>query len=162
MDNTSNEKFIITQAKIGANKQEIKSNRQESDEKMTNLTEEIKPMLASSTTPITNNINTLKSFQTKKDSPNITDPTTVVLANRKAPPLDGGKSTKIVGIWNLKHNIISPKSYELLIKKELKQDTYLELNNFYNHIKMYLNAVTRLQWYLLSSYQSIKRHSEFE
>ena len=45
----------------------------------------------------------------------------------------------------LKHEISSPKSYELLIKTELKGDTALELNNFYKHIRMCLNAITRLQ-----------------
>ena len=45
---------------------------------------------------------------------------------------------------NLKHEIISPKFYELLIKIELKGDNALELNNFYNHINMCLNVVTRL------------------
>ena len=47
-------------------------------------------------------------------------------------------------MWTLKHEISSPKFYKLLIKKELKYDTALGLNNFYKHIKMYLNAVTRI------------------
>ena len=36
------------------------------------------------------------------------------------------------------------------------------LNKLYNHIKMSLNAVTRLLEDLLPGYQSIKIHSEFE
>ena len=72
------------------------------------------------------------------------DPTNVVPDNRRAPPLDGEHSTKIGGMWTLKHEIRSPKFYELLIKTELKGDTALDLNNFYNHIKTCLNAVNRL------------------
>ena len=47
-------------------------------------------------------------------------------------------------MWNLKHDIKSPKFYELIIKEELKGDTALDLKNFYNHIQMCLNEVTRL------------------
>ena len=63
---------------------------------------------------------------------------------------------------NHKHEISSPELYELLIKTELKGDTYLDLKNFYNHIKMCLHKVTRLLEYLLPDYQSIKRHYDFE
>ena len=73
--------------------------------------------------------------------------------------MDGGHSTKIGGICTIEHDISSPKLYELLIKTELKGDTSLDLKKFYNHIKMCLNAVTRLLEDLLSAYQSIKRHS---
>ena len=38
----------------------------------------------------------------------------------------------------------------------------MEPKNFYNHIKMYLNEVTRLLEGLITAYQSIKRNSEFE
>ena len=38
----------------------------------------------------------------------------------------------------------------------------MDLNNFYNHMKMCLNAVTRLGEDLITAYQSIKRNSEFE
>ena len=58
--------------------------------------------------------------------------------------------------------ISSPRFYELLIKTELKGDTALDLKNFFNHIKMSLNAGTRLIEELLPDYQSIKRHSDFE
>ena len=64
--------------------------------------------------------------------------------NKKATPLEGGNSTKIGCMWTLKHDNIPPIFYELLVKIELKGDTTLDLKNFYNHIKMCLNAVTRL------------------
>ena len=38
----------------------------------------------------------------------------------------------------------------------------MELNSLYNHIKMCINAVTRLREDLLPDYRSIKIHSEFE
>ena len=96
------------------------------------------------------------------DSPKSQYPTTAVPYNSKAPPLEGGNSTKIGGVWTLKHKISSPKFYELLIKTELKGDTDLYLKNFYNHINMCLNAVTRLREDILKAYHSIKIYSEFE
>ena len=39
-----------------------------------------------------------------------------VTADRRAPLLEGGHSTKIGSMWTLKHEISSPKFYELLIK----------------------------------------------
>ena len=80
----------------------------------------------------------------------------------RAPQLEGGHSTKIGGMCNPKHHSISPKFYELLIKTELNGENDMYFKNFYNHIKMCLNVVTRLQEDLLPSYQSIKRYSEFE
>ena len=38
----------------------------------------------------------------------------------------------------------------------------MDLKNFYNHINMCLNAVTRIREELLPAYQSIKSHSDFE
>ena len=90
----------------------MKSNKQESDEKMMNITEYFKEMLVS----ITDKINTLKYSPTQTDPKKPPDPTTVVTANRRAPLLDGGQSTKIGGMWTLKHDIRSPIFYELLIK----------------------------------------------
>ena len=49
-------------------------------------------------------------------SPKDEYPTTVVPDKMRDPPLDGGHSTKIGGIWTLKHEIISRKFYEILIK----------------------------------------------
>ena len=98
----------------------------------------------------------------KKDSPKSHDNTIPVPANKKVPPLEGGHCTKIGGMWTLKYEIRSPKFYELLIKIELKGYTALDLKNFYNHIKMCLNVLTRPREYLLTAYQSFKIHSDFE
>ena len=49
-------------------------------------------------------------------TPKSPDPTTVAPANIRDPPLDGGHSTKIGGMWTMKREICSPKFYELLIK----------------------------------------------
>ena len=98
----------------------------------------------------------------KMDSQKSQDPDTVVPAKKKAPPLGGGNSMEIGGMWTLKHEIRSPKCHELIIKIELKGDTTLDLRNLYNHIKLCINAVTRLQEDLLSDHQSIKIHSKFE
>ena len=95
------------------------------------------------------------------DSPKAQDPSTTVPANKRDTPLEGGHSTKIGGMWNLKHEISSPKSYELLIKTELKCSTALYLDNLYNHINLCHNAVTRTREDLLSAYQSIKIYSYF-
>ena len=108
---------------------------------MENFTEEFKEML----TAITDQINTLKYNKTQKDSPNPPNPTNVVPTNRKSPTLDGGKSTKSGDMWNLKHYIRSQIFYEIFIKTELKGDTAMDLIYFCNHIKMCINAVTRLR-----------------
>ena len=73
--------------------------------------------------------------------------------------MEGGHYTKIGAICNLKHEISSPKFYELLINTELKGDTSLDLKTNYNHIKMCLNAVNRIREDLLPGYQSIKKQS---
>ena len=86
----------------------------------------------------------------------------MALDNKKYPPLEGGDSTKVGGMWNIKDEISSSKFYELLINAELKEDTALDLKNLYKHIKMCRNVVNRLLEELLSDYQSVKRHSEFE
>ena len=105
---------------------------------MTKLSEEFKTMFAVLLDHInkSNHINTMLSSPNQKYTSTPPDPTTVVLDNRRDPPLEGGNSTKIGGMWTLKHEIRSPKFYELLIKTELKGDTSLDINNFYNHIKM--------------------------
>ena len=84
----------------------------------------------------------------------------MVPTNRRYPPLNVIQSTKIVGMWTLKHEIISPRFYELLIKTEPKSNTDVHLKNFYNHINMCLNKANRLRKDLLFGYQSIKRHYE--
>ena len=46
--------------------------------------------------------------------PKSQDTTTVVPANKKVTPLEGGHSTKVCGMSTLKHDIISPELYEIL------------------------------------------------
>ena len=65
-------------------------------------------------------------------------------------------------MWTLKHDTRSPKFYELLIKIGLKGNTALDLNNFYNQINMCLFAINILLDDLLTDYQYVKIHSEFE
>ena len=151
MENKSYEQFIIIQ-------DWIKDYKQDSDEKMTKLSEEFKTIFA----VLSNQINTMSFSSTQNDTPNNPDPTTMVPTNRMAPQLEGKHSTKIGGIWTLKHEISSPKFYELLINTELKGDTALDINNFYNRIKMCLNVVTRLLEDLHPGYQYTKRTSESE
>ena len=45
---------------------------------------------------------------------------TVVPANKKDLPLEGVSSTKEGYLWTLKHEISSPKFYEILINTGLK------------------------------------------
>ena len=89
-------------------------------------------------------MNILKYSPTQMDLTNPLDPTTVVPANRRSPPLDVRQYTKIGGMWTLKHEIISTRFYELLINIELKEETAMENKNFYNHINMCVDAVTIL------------------
>ena len=89
-------------------------------------------------------IKNYKSLLYQKDSPNSEAPNIVVSGNSINPPLNSGHSTKIGGMWNLKHEISSQKFYELLINIELKSNTDIYLKNFYNHIKMCLEAVNKL------------------
>ena len=104
MDNNSDDQLLIM-------KSTIDSKSQDSDEKMKNITEDLTAMIAS----MMDQIKMPKSSPDKKDTPKDQDPTTVVPANKKSPQLEGGHSTKIGGIWNLKHEISSPKFYELFI-----------------------------------------------
>ena len=89
-------------------------------------------------------MNILKYSPTQMDLTNPLDPNTVVPANRRYPPLDVRQSTKIGGMWTLKHEIISTRFYELLINIELKEETAMDNKNFYNHINMCVDAVTIL------------------
>ena len=151
MENKYEEHFILMPKQIENNKKEIKAD-------MKAITETLKVF----TTFMMDQTNIPKSSPTQKDKSTPPEPTTAFPANSRYLALEGGHSTKIGGMWTLKHEIISPKFYELFINTELKGYTALELNNFFNHIKMCLNAVTRLIEDLLPDYQSIKRHSEFE
>ena len=94
MENESDEQFIIMQAPIESNKQDMKSGKKYSDEKIIKFPEEFKAILAE----ITDQINTLKSSPNQKDSTNPPDPTNVVPTNSRAEPLDGVKSMKIGGM----------------------------------------------------------------
>ena len=133
MDNKSDEQLIIIQSKV-------ESNKQETDEKLTHIIENFKVMIEF----MMDQTNNSKLSSSQKDTSNTLDPNTLFPYNRRAPQLDDVNSTKYGVMWTLKHEIRSPKFYELLIKTELKKDTALNLNNFYNHIKMCVNAVTRL------------------
>ena len=57
MGNNYDEQFIIMQATIKDNKQEMKSNKQDSDEKIMKLKEDFKAMLASTITSMMDKIN---------------------------------------------------------------------------------------------------------
>ena len=56
------------------------------------------------------------SYPDNMDSPNYQDPTNLVQVKNKDKPLEVGHYMKIGGMWTLKHEISSPKLYELLIK----------------------------------------------
>ena len=84
MDKSSDKQFIIMQATIESNKQDIKAKNQDYDERMMKLTQDFKAIL----TPIMDHISTLKYFPTENDSTKAPNPTTVVLSNRRDPPLD--------------------------------------------------------------------------
>ena len=133
MENKSEEQFIPMKATIENNKQDMKS-------EMIAITETLKVF----TTFIMDHTNIPKYSPTQKDTSTPPDPTTLVPTNMRAPPLEGGHSTKIGCMWTLKHYISTPKFYELLINTELKGYTAMYLSNLFNHIKMCLNAVTRL------------------
>ena len=63
-------------------------------------------------------------------SPKYQGPTTVVPNNNKSPTLEGGYSTKYGYMRTLDYEISSPKFYELLINKEHKSDTDVDIKNF--------------------------------
>ena len=106
MYNKSDDQLLIIQATI-------ESNRQDYNEKMKNLTEDLTAIITS----MMEQIKISESSPDKKDPPRSQGPTTVFPANNIYQPLEGGNSTKIGGKWNLNNEIISPKLYELLIKK---------------------------------------------
>ena len=77
-------------------------------------------MITSTITSTRDQIKISKSSPDQKDPPKAQDPATVFPSNKRAPPLEGGNSMKIASMWTLKHDISSPKFYELLIKTEIK------------------------------------------
>ena len=103
MDNNSDEKFIITQSIIEPNEKVMKSNRQDSVEKMLNIIEDFKAMLASNITSIKYHINMLKYFPDYKDEPKTQEPTTVFPDNRRYTPLAVDTLQRLVafGISNM-------------------------------------------------------------
>ena len=144
--------FLLIQALIDGKNQDYDEKMKKYESDLDNIKKLLKQVL----------IQNQNSSPDKMDSPKAQDPTTLVLDNNKASPLEGVHSTKVVGMWTLKNDINSPKFYELLIKTELKGNIAIDIKNSYNHIKMSLNVVTRLQQDRLPTYYSIKRHSEFK
>ena len=121
MDTKSDDQFIAIEARLGAT---IEANKQDSDQKHNETNENIKQLAETLNTfllkgqPDQNNIS--KSSPAQKDTTTPPDPITTVQTNKRAPPLEGGISKNIGGMWTLKHDISSPRFYELLIKIELK------------------------------------------
>ena len=79
---------------------------------MKNLTEDLTEMITS----MMDQIKISKSSPGRKDSSKDHNPTNVVPSNKRSPSLGGENSTKIGGMWTLKHETRSPKFYEILIK----------------------------------------------
>ena len=92
MDNKSYDQLLIMQAMI-------ESNKQDSDEKMKNITVEITGIITS----MMDQIEIYKSSPNNNYSKKYRDTTTVVPSNNKDTPLEGGYSMKIGGMWTLKH-----------------------------------------------------------
>ena len=74
----------------------IESNRQEYDEKIKKLTEDLKSMITSTITSMMYQINISKYLPDQKDPLKDQNATTVVPVNERAPPLDGGHYKKLV------------------------------------------------------------------
>ena len=119
----------------------IESNRKYSDEKMNKLTEDLTAIISSGM----DKIKSSKASPYNMDSTKSQNPTTVVPDNKKDTPLEDGNYTKTGGMWAFKHEISSPELNELFINTELKVNTAMDLNKFYNQIKTCINAVTRFQ-----------------
>ena len=129
MYNNPDEQFLIIQSKIEANMQETDEKQTKTDEKLTNTIEDLK-VLTKTITSMTDQTNNSKFSSYQKYTLNPPDPTTVVPDNRRASPFDGGKSTKIGGMWTLKNEISPTKFYELLTNTELKGETDMDLKKF--------------------------------
>ena len=80
----------------------------------------------------------------------------VVHSNRIFPSLE-----KVGLMWNLKYEISSQKFFGIFIKINLEGVTDIDIKNFYNHIKVWLNTITRLQSDIFPAYQKIKQHYYF-
>ena len=84
-------------------------------------TKDIKETLKTFTAFMMDQTNISKSSPAQKDTSTPLEPTTTVQTNKRAPPLEGGISENIGGMWTLKHKISSTRLYELLIKKKKTQ-----------------------------------------
>ena len=103
MDNKSYVQFLIMKAKIYAKRQDCDEKMKKYDSKLYKLTEMVEKMMDQSQ---------IYNYSPKNmDSTKAQNHTTTVPANKKAPPSEGGNSTKNVGMWTLKHDISSPKFY---------------------------------------------------
>ena len=76
------------------------------DEKLTNITEDLK-VLTKTITSMMDQTKNPKFSSSQKDTSNPPDPITMVPTNNRATPLDGGHYTKIGGMWTVKHDISS-------------------------------------------------------
>ena len=101
MDTKPDEQFLTIKVTIEANKQESDRNQVKTDAKLTKITEDLQNL----TSFMMDQANISKSFSAQKDSSTPPDPTTTVQTNRRAPPLEGGISENIGGMWTLKHEI---------------------------------------------------------
>ena len=97
MENNNEEKFILMKEEIVNNKQEFKSEMKDVKEGI----KDIKETLNKITTFMMDQTNISKSSPSQKDTSTPPDPTTTFQTNRKAPPLEGGISDKIGGMWTL-------------------------------------------------------------
>ena len=111
MDTKYNDQFIAIEANIEANKQDVDKKHNEVTESIKQLTETLNKVLKGQ--PDQNNIS--KSSAAQKDTTTPPDPTTTVQTNRKASTLEGEISENIGGMWTLKHEISSPRFYELIV-----------------------------------------------
>ena len=101
MDTKSDEQLLVIGSTIEANTQEADKNRNETNKKLTLLTDNLQFLTAL----MTDNTNISKSSPAQKDTLTPPYPTTVVLTNNRAPSLEEEQYTKFCGMWTLKHEI---------------------------------------------------------
>ena len=111
MDNKSDCQFLIMKATIDSIRQDCDKKINKQDCKLDKLTAMVENFM--------DHIKISNYSPDKMDLPKAQDPTMTVPDNHKDPPFEGGNSTKNGGMWTLKHDISSPKFYELLIKTDL-------------------------------------------
>ena len=78
-------------------KEEIENNKQEFKAEMKDVKESINKL----TTLMMDQTNISKSSPAQKDTSTPPDPTTTFQTNKRAPPLEGGISENIGGMWTL-------------------------------------------------------------